>query len=74
MFAMPVPSAAGPRRTSRAEPGCPDSSSSNLERGKGPRSELIRVLAVLCALGKAVSLTDTPEHGTVDDLLDAVLG
>lgn len=46
----------------------------NLERGSGPRSELIRVLAVLRALDRAFVLVDDPATTDVDELLDGVLG
>lgn len=52
----------------------------NLERGNGPRAELMRVFAVLRALGLAVALVDAvepapaPTGGGLDGLLDDVLG
>jgi HTH-type transcriptional regulator / antitoxin HipB len=45
-----------------------------LERGGRSRAELARVLAVIRALGKAISLVDDRRPGSFDDVLDEVLG
>ncbi len=44
-----------------------------LERGARPRTELVRVFAVLRALGKSIQLVDD-EPSTFDDVLSEVLG
>jgi transcriptional regulator with XRE-family HTH domain len=45
-----------------------------LERGVRPRAELLRVLAVVRALGKAVALVDDEQPGSFDQALDEILG
>jgi HTH-type transcriptional regulator / antitoxin HipB len=46
----------------------------NLERGRSPRSELIRVFQVLRALDLAVLLVEAKGPSELDGLLDEVLG
>lgn len=48
----------------------------DIERGKRPRTELSRVLAIVRALGLAVTLTPLPadEPTTLDEALDELLG
>jgi HTH-type transcriptional regulator / antitoxin HipB len=45
-----------------------------LERGARPRAELVRVLSVLKALSKSITLVDDGRPGSFDDILDEVLG
>jgi HTH-type transcriptional regulator/antitoxin HipB len=45
-----------------------------LERGARSRAELTRVLAVVRALGKAITLVDDPRPGSFDEALEEILG
>jgi HTH-type transcriptional regulator/antitoxin HipB len=45
-----------------------------LERGARPRAEMFRVLAVVRALGKAITLLDDQQPGSFDQALDEILG
>jgi len=45
-----------------------------LERGARPRAELFRVLAVVRALGKALTFIDDERPGSFDQTLDEILG
>jgi HTH-type transcriptional regulator/antitoxin HipB len=46
----------------------------DVERGNRPRAELVRVLSVVKALGKSISLVDDAQPGSFDDVLNKVLG
>jgi HTH-type transcriptional regulator / antitoxin HipB len=46
----------------------------DIERGSRPRAELVRVLSVLKALGKFISLVEDEQPDSFDDVLDKVLG